>query len=344
MGAEAEAIATATAKGLRGAGRVSLAGPCFNFSTPCKVACVSELATMTYGVADRIARITLNRPERGNGITPRLVTELVACVERADLDPAVHVILLAGNGKGFCGGYDLVESAEGQGRMGTESESAVGGSPLDPLVMAANHDPSRTWDPMVDYAMMSRNVRAFMSLFHCGKPVICKVHGFCVAGGTDMALCSDLLVIAEDAKIGYPPARVWGSPTTAMWTHRLGPQRAKRLLFTGDSLSGAEALEWGLAIEAPPAAELDARTEALAARITRMPLNQLLMMKLLVNQEVASRGLHSTQVLGTVLDGIARHTPEGYAFQQHAAEVGFRQAVRERDEPFGDLGPSTFKG
>jgi enoyl-CoA hydratase len=196
---------------------------------------------------------------------------------------------------------------------------------------------------MVDYAMMRRNVRAFMSLFHCDKPVVCKVHGFCVAGGTDMALCSDLLVIAEDAKIGYPPARVWGSPTTSMWTHRLGPQRAKRLLFTGDSLSGREALEWGLAIEAPPAHELDERTESLLERIARMPLNQLMMMKLLVNQELAS-ALQNTQLLGTVFDGITRHTAEGYAFQQRAAEAGFKQAVRERDEPFGDPGPSTFKG
>jgi enoyl-CoA hydratase len=338
---------------------------------------MSTLETMTYEVAERIARITLNRPGRGNGITRRMVSELERCVERADLDPAVHVILLSGNGKGFCGGYDLVESAEGQGLTGGEEghvgaegngpagQARVGedagplasgriggsgevdnvvGSPLDPLVMAANHDPSRTWDPMVDYAMMGRNVRAFMSLFHCGKPVVCKVHGFCVAGGTDMALCSDLLVIAEDAKIGYPPARVWGSPTTSMWTHRLGPQRAKRLLFTGDSLSGREALEWGLAIEAPPADELDQRTAALAARVARMPLNQLMMMKLLVNQEVMGGGLHSTQVLGTVLDGLTRHTPEGYAFQRRAAEAGFRQAVRERDEPFGDLGSSTSKG
>ncbi|MBA3328600.1 MAG: crotonase/enoyl-CoA hydratase family protein [Solirubrobacterales bacterium] len=302
-----------------------------------------DLASMTYEVAGRIARITLNRPERGNAITRRLVTELEAMVEHADLDPAVHVIVLSGNGKGFCGGYDLVESAEGQGKMG-EGGTAPRGSPLDPVVMAANHDPSATWDPMVDYAMMSRNVRAFMSLFHCGKPVVCKVHGFCVAGGTDMALCSDLLVIASDAKIGYPPARVWGSPTTAMWAHRLGPQRAKRLLFTGDALSGAEAVEWGLAIEAPAPGELDERVEVLAGRIARMPLNQLMMMKLLVNQEIASRGLHATQVLGTVFDGLARHTAEGHAFQQRAAEVGFRQAVRERDEPFEDAGPSTFRG
>ena len=210
--------------------------------------------------------------------------------------------------------------------------------------MRANHDPAGAWDPTIDYAMMSRNVRAFMSLFHCGKPVVCKVHGFCVAGGTDMALCSDLLVIAADAKIGYPPARVWGSPTTSMWAYRLGPQRAKRLLFTGDSLSGAEAAEWGLALEAPDASELDARVDALVARIARVPVNQLRMMKLLVNQSLYAQGLHATQVLGTVFDGVARHTPEGYAFQGLAAREGFRAAVRARDEDFGDLGPSTFKG
>ena len=302
-------------------------------------------ATIVYEADGRVARLTLNRPERGNGITPQLLSDLEGCVERADLDPAVHVLLLAGNGKGFCGGYDLAESAEGWDPTGEASgPHPPEGSPLDPQVVAANHDPAGTWDPMVDYAMMRRNVRAFMSLHHCGKPVVCKVHGFCVAGGTDMALCSDLLVIAGDAKIGYPPARVWGSPTTAMWAHRVGAQRAKRLLFTGDSLSGAEAAEWGLAIEAPPPEELDARTEMLVERIARLPVNQLQMMKLLVNESLYAQGLYSTQVLGTLLDGITRHTAEGYAFQQRAAEAGFRQAVRERDEPFGDAGPSTFKG
>ncbi len=305
-----------------------------------------------YEMRDRVARITLDRPERGNAITPALVRELVECVERADLDPEVHVLLLAGSGPGFCGGYDLVESAEGMGTRagsaGADGEPPAGGAPqgsaLDPRVIAANHDPTRTWDPMVDYAMMSRNVRAFMSLFECGKPVVCKVHGFCVAGGTDMALCSDLLVIAVDAKIGYPPARVWGSPTTALWAHRVGAQRAKRLLFTGDSLSGREALEWGLAIEAPAADELDERVELLLERIARVPVNQLMMMKLLVNQTLHAQGVTATQVLGTVLDGITRHTAEGYAFQRRAAAEGFREAVRARDEPFGDLGRSTFKG
>lgn len=295
-----------------------------------------SLQALTYEVADRIARITLNRLERGNAITRRMLLELEHCVELADLDPAVHVILLAGNGKGFCGGYDLVESAEGQGRLGERDPQAPPGSPLDPQVMAANHDPAATWDAMVDHAMMSRNVRAFMALFHCGKPVVCKVHGFCVAGGTDMALCSDLLVIAADARIGYPPARVWGSPTTSMWAYRLSAQRAKRLLFTGDCLSGEEALKWGLAIEAPSAEDLDDRTETLLKRIAQVPVNQLRMMKLLVNQSLYAQGLHATQALGTIFDGIARHTEEGYAFQQRAMQAGFRTAVRERDEPFGD--------
>jgi len=308
---------------------------------------MADRPSVHYEVTGRIARLTLDRPERGNAITRAMIEQLAACVERADLDPDVHVLLLSGNGSGFCGGYDLVESAEGMGgaaqARSRDSETPVG-SPLDPAVIGANHDPGRTWDPMLDYAMMSRNAHGFMSLFRCGKPVVCKVHGFCVAGGTDMALCSDLLMIAADAKIGYPPARVWGSPTTALWAYRIGAQRAKRLLFTGDSLSGAEAVEWGLAIDAPAPEDLDERTEALLSRIARLPVNQLVMMKLLVNQSTYAQGLHTTQVLGTVFDGITRHTPEGYAFQRRAAEDGFKEAVRARDEPFGDSGRSTFKG
>jgi enoyl-CoA hydratase len=312
---------------------------------------METLRTMTYAVTDRIARITLNRPERGNGITLDLPVELARCVERADLDPAVHVIALTGNGKGFCGGYDLVQSAEHILDDGTPARDAArgrpfapAGSPLDPRVTGRNHDPKQVWDPVIDYQMMSRNVRGFMSLFHANKPVVCKVQGFCVAGGTDMALCSDLLVIAEDAKIGYPPARVWGSPTTSVWAFRIGIEKAKRLLFTGDCLNGREAVDWGLATECAPAAQLDERFEILLGRIARMPVNQLVMMKLLINQTVLSAGLQSTQILGTFLDGITRHSAEGYAFQQRAAEVGFKQAVRERDEPFGDFGASTFKG
>jgi enoyl-CoA hydratase len=273
------------------------------------------VSTLTYEVDGRIARITLDRPERGNAMTLDTPRELAESVERANLDPDVHVIALSGRGNGFCSGYDLAEFAEG-------------GMP--------NHDPNQPWDPVVDWQGMSRNVRGFMSLFHSDKPVVCKVHGYCVAGGTDMALCSDLLVIAEDARIGYSPARVWGVPTTALWAWRLGPERAKLLLFTGDLITGKQALEWGLATEAPPSGELDERFEELVRRIALTPVNQLVMMKLLVNQALYAQGLHATQALGTFFDGIARHTPEGYAFQRRAQEAGFRQAVRERDEPYGD--------
>jgi enoyl-CoA hydratase len=275
------------------------------------------MADVLYEVTGPVARLTLNRPARGNGITRPLLEELEQAVERADLDSSVRVLVLAGAGTGFCGGYDLVESAEAE---------------------LPNHDPSEPWDPMTDYAMMSRNVRSFMSLVRCTKPVLCQVHGFCVAGGTDMALCSDLLIVSEDAKIGYPPARVWGSPTTALWAFRLGPQRAKRLLFTGDSLRGAQAAEWGLALEAWPEAELAERVDELAQRIAQVPLNQLQMMKLLCNQWFQGAGLEGAQVLGTLLDGMARHTREGYGFQALALSEGFREAVRQRDEPFGDFG------
>jgi enoyl-CoA hydratase len=302
---------------------------------------VADLRTLTYETEGRIARITLDRPERGNGITLEMPRELAACVERANLDPQVHVIALAGNGSGFCGGYDLVESAEGLGTEETGDAQAPDGAPTQPMTIAQNHDPAGQWDPVTDFQMMWRNLRGFMSLFHSEKPTVCKVHGYCVAGGTDMALCSDLLVIADNAKIGYPPARVWGVPTTALWAHRVGPARAKRLLLTGDSLTGTEAAEWGLATEAAPAAELNERFEALLERIARVPVNQLVMHKLLVNQALYAQGLHATQVLGTFFDGIARHTPEGFAFQQRAAEAGFKEAVRERDEPFGDFGLPT---
>ena len=199
--------------------------------------------------------------------------ELAACVERANLDPEVHVIALAGNGTGFCGGYDLVASAEGhevvRDGCGVGSGRRPDGLAARPAVQARNHDPSGTWDPVTDFQMMSRNVRGFMSLFHSEKPVVCKVHGYCVAGGTDMALCSDLLVVEDRAKIGYPPARVWGVPTTALWAYRIGPARAKRLLLTGDSIDGTTAVEWGLATEARPAARARRRLRGAARARSR---------------------------------------------------------------------------
>ncbi|WP_194860561.1 crotonase/enoyl-CoA hydratase family protein [Dietzia sp. SYD-A1] len=299
----------------------------------------TDYRTLTYEVTGAIARITFDRPEHGNAITSDTPIDLASAVERADLDPAVHVILLSGRGKGFCGGYDLSIFAEGMARDAADAHGAPGGpggSVLDPGVQARNHDPGVTWDPMVDYAMMSRFNRGFSSLLHANKPTVAKLHGFAVAGGTDIALFADLIICADDTRIGYPPTRVWGIPASGMWAHRLGDQRAKRLLFTGDLITGRQAHDWGLAIDAPPPEELDDRTEELVGRIAQMPVNQLMMAKLALNSALLAQGVATSGMISTVFDGIARHTPEGYAFQARAATEGFREAVRRRDEPFGD--------
>ena len=307
----------------------------------------ADYPTLTYAVTGRIARIEFNRPERGNAITPDTPLDLAHAVERADLDPRVHVIVVSGRGSGFCAGYDLGLFAEGD--MGAahamdEPTDERAGTVLDPVVQARNHDPSAIWDPTLDYAMMSRFNRGFASLLRADKPTVVKLHGFCVGGGSDIALFADQIVAAADTKIGYPPTRVWGIPAAGMWAHRVGDQRAKRLLFTGDTITGAEAYEWGLAVDAPPAEELDERTEALLERIARLPVNQLVLTKLALNSALLAQGVETSGLIGTVFDGIARHTREGHAFARRAAEAGFRQAVRERDEPFGDAGRTVFRG
>ncbi|MEO8889357.1 MAG: crotonase/enoyl-CoA hydratase family protein [Jatrophihabitantaceae bacterium] len=302
-----------------------------------------EYRTLTYEVTDRIARITFDRPEHGNAITMDTPVELAHAVERADLDRGVHVMVVAGRGSGFCGGYDLSMFAE-QGMGDQPAPAQYERTVLDPSVQAANHDPSRTWDPMVDYALMSRFNKGFACLLHADKPTVAKLHGFCIAGGTDIALFADQIIAAADTKIGYPPTRVWGIPAAGMWAHRIGDQRAKRLLFTGDSITGAEARDWGLAIEAPAPEDLDERTEILLERIARMPINQLMMVKLALNSALLAQGVQASGTLSTVFDGAARHTAEGYAFVDRAASAGFREAVRERDEPFGDLGRTVSRG
>jgi enoyl-CoA hydratase len=269
----------------------------------------------------RIARITLNRPEVLNAIDDELPRELAAAVERADWDDKVHVIVLAGAGRAFCAGYDLMHYAQADG--------------------ANRYTQEMPWDPMKDYAFMMRNTESFMSLFRSRRPVICKVHGFAVAGGSDIALCSDLIVMAEDARIGYMPVRVWGCPTTAMWVYRLGPERAKRMLFTGDKIDGREAEKQGLVLKAVPAGQLDEEVEALAHRIAGVPQNQLMMQKLMVNQALANMGLHTTQMIATVFDGITRHSPEGLNFKRRAEDKGWKHAVDERDQ--GTFDWSTYE-
>jgi len=263
-----------------------------------------------------VAILTLNRPERLNAITPGLAEDFRAALADANADDGVRVLRLRGAGRAFCAGYDI--------GWGSDSMAEAEGD--------------RPWDPMADLQAMNRFVQdTYMALWRSPKPVITQVHGFCVGGGTDFALCSDLIVCAEDCRFGYPPARVWGSPTTAMWTYRLGLERSKRLLLTGDALDGRTAADWGLASEAVPADELEETAAALAHRVGRLPANQLHMMKLLINQVIEQMGLANTQLIGTLLDGAARHTPEGVEFTRHAAQ-DVRSAIARRDAPFGDYG------
>ncbi|GAB5508294.1 MAG: crotonase/enoyl-CoA hydratase family protein [Rhizobiaceae bacterium] len=261
----------------------------------------------------RIARIILNRPEVLNAIDNEVPAELEDAVERANADPAIHVIVLSGAGDAFCAGYDLTFYAQETEGLGSELTQEM------------------PWDPMKDYAFMMRNTQRFMSLWRSHRPVIAKVHGFAVAGGSDIALCSDLVVMAEDAQIGYMPARVWGCPTTAMWVYRLGAEKAKRMLFTGDKISGSEAERIGLVDRAVPADQLDAEVEKLAERIATVPSNQLMMQKLMINQAIEAMGLSQTQMFATVFDGITRHSPEGINFKRRAEDRGWKEAVRERD-------------
>ncbi|HEU4759975.1 MAG TPA: crotonase/enoyl-CoA hydratase family protein [Dehalococcoidia bacterium] len=280
----------------------------------------AQPTTLQCSVDGAIARIVLNRPERLNAINAEMIVELREAVAAANEDASVRVMVLSGAGRAFCAGYDLDWGT----RAEDASQRAAGGQ----------------WDPVRDYLGMSRNVRAFMSLWESPKPVIAQVHGWCVGGGTDMALCSDLIYVSEDAQIGYPPARVWGEPTTVMWVYRLGLEHAKRLMLTGQPLSGREAERLGLASKAAPAAELAGVVDEVARRLASLPLSQLVMSKLLVNQAYENMGLRTSQLIGTVFDGIARHTPEGIAWRDLAMREGFREAVRRRDEPWGDYGSS----
>mgnify|MGYP003972295707 FL=1 len=269
------------------------------------------MSKVLYKRDGRIARITLNRPEVMNAIDDDLPRLLSEAVNRADQDPKVHVMILSGEGKAFCAGYDLSYYAEG-----ASQNKVVQDMP---------------WDPMQDYQFMWANTQHWMSMFRALKPVICKVHGFAVAGGSDIALCADLTIMADTAKIGYMPTRVWGCPTTAMRVYRLGPEKAKRMMFTGDKITGREAADMGLVLQSVPEAELDETVEALASRMARVPVNQLAMQKMVINQTMEAT-LNQTQRLATVFDGITRHSPEGLNFLARVDQVGWKQAVQERDE------------
>ncbi|MEE8602352.1 crotonase/enoyl-CoA hydratase family protein [Euzebya tangerina] len=268
------------------------------------------MTSVRYEVSDRRAYVTLDRPDRLNAIDDSMPAEIAAAVDRANEDPDVTVIVVRGEGRAFCAGYDLKIYAEDE--SGRWSQGPV-------------------WDPIKDYQQMKRNTDDFFSLWRSLKPTICQVQGYAIAGGSDIALSCDLVVMAEDAKIGYPPARVWGCPTTAMWVYRLGAEKAKRMLLTGDTIDGVTAAEWGLVAEAVPAEDLERRVEELADRMAGVPINQLAMQKLMINQAYENMGLHSTQVIATLFDGITRHSPEGRWFKEFAETHGFHAAVAHRD-------------
>ncbi len=265
--------------------------------------------------ADGVRSIVLTRASEYNTITPQLRDELAQAVDDADAAHDVRVILLRAEGNAFCAGYGLDWSTAAQG--GEQHER---------------------WDSVRDMRMMKTFVDTYMKLWYAAKPTIAAVHGWCIAGGTDMVLCCDMIVAGENAVFGYPPSRVWGTPTTAMWVYRMGLERAKRYLLTGDEISGKHAAEIGLVLEAVPDDEVHERGLALATRMAKLPTSQLVMLKLLCNQTVENMGFGSSRMLGTLFDGIARHTAEGKAFVERANEVGWRNAVRERDDPFEDYG------
>lgn len=265
-------------------------------------------STIRYEVHGHRADIVLNRPDRLNAITAEMGREIAAAVAEANDDPAVRVIVIQGEGRAFSAGYDLkLYAEEGEDHQGT------------------------TWDPIQDFRMMKANTDNFFSLWRSAKPTIAKVHGHAVAGGSDIALSCDLVVMAEDARIGYMPARIWGCPTTAMWVYRLGAERAKRMLLTGDTIDGRQAQDWGLVIEAVPLDQLDEAVDQLADRMAGVPVNQLVMQKLMINQAYDNMGLQSTQNMAVLFDGITRHSPEGRWFVDFAQEHGFSAAVQWRD-------------
>jgi enoyl-CoA hydratase len=275
--------------------------------------------TVLYETGDTIATITLNRPERLNTIVPPMPDELQDAVHRATLDNAVKVILLRGAGRSFCAGFDF-----GGGFHHWDEGMTTGGR----------------WDPGKDFAMAtspaSGPVPKFMSIWRSPKPVIAQVHGWCVGGGSDMALCADLVIASDDARIGTPYSRMWGCYLTGMWLYRLGLTKAKEYALTGRPLSGVEAADAGLINRSVPFAELEATVAAEAARLAEIPLSQLTAMKLIVNQAYENMGLASTQTLGPILDGLMRNTPEAAEFIGIAERDGVGAAIGRRDGPFGD--------
>lgn len=286
-----------------------------------------DYKTLLYTTRGSIAAITLNRPDRLNTIVPPMPDEFESAIDVATRDPSIKVIILRGAGRAFCAGYDF-----SGGFTHWDDYLATDGQ----------------WDPGKDFAMATTPQLAptqkFMSMWRCPKPVVAQVHGWCLGGGSDTALCADLVVASEDARIGTPYARMWGAYLSGMWLYRLGLTRAKEYALTGKPLSGREAADAGLINQAVPFAELEETVLAQAEQLASIPASQLAAMKLIVNQAYENMGLHSTQTLGPILDGLMRNTPDALEFIKLAEEEGLGAAVARRDGPFADYSQAPPEG
>ena len=282
-------------------------------------------AVVIYEERDSLAVITLNRPEKLNTLNEAVIQGIADAIDRAAASPEVSSIVLRGAGRTFSAGYDLNPGdsrVPWQRRYGAKEVEARPGA----------------WDPVRDLEFMGYNIRRYMKLWECPKPVIAQLHGYVLGGATDLILCADLIFMAEDAIIGYPPSRVYGTPTSMMWVYRLGLEHAKQFLLSGDQVDAATALHIGLVSKVLPLERLSEETERYAKRFQHIPANQLALNKLLINQAYENMGLRTTQLFGTLFDGITRHTEEALRWQESFREIGFRETIRRRDGPFGDYG------
>jgi len=285
---------------------------------------VLPVLPVLYEERDTMGVITLNRPEKLNTLNEAVIQGLADAIDAATASAAVRAIVLRGAGRAFTAGYDLNPRER---------------IPRRPLYAAPSPEPRPgAWDPVRDYQFMGHNMRRFMKLWECPKPVIAQVQGYALGGGTDLVLCADLIFMAEDAFIGYPPSRVYGTPTTMLWVYRLGLEHAKQFLLSGDAIDAATAYRIGLVSQVFPAARLGEETERYARRFEHIPANQLALNKLLINQAFENMGLRTTQLLGTLFDGMTRHTEEALRWRERFGEIGFRETIRRRDAPFADYG------
>ena len=291
-------------------------------------------SVVLYEERGSVAIVTLNRPDKMNTLTEGVVQGVADAIDRATASRPVRSIVLRGAGPALTGGYDL-------NPRGGEDMEAGWGSPFD----APGPKPREgAWDPVRDLQFMGHNVKRFMKIWECPKPVLGQIHGWAIGGATDLILCCDLLYMADDAFIGYAPSRIFGTPTTMMWVYRLGLEHTKQFLLSGDSIDAETAHRIGLVSHVCPADEIEERIEAHARRLENIPANQLALNKLLINQAFENMGLRTTQLLGTLFDGVTRHTEEAYQWVERFSTDGFRDVIRDRDAPFGDYGERPRRG